>query len=308
MGVRGLAVAVVAGVLLGGVGDATPAVTAGEASAVAASAGRGSPSASAAPAASTHRAFAVAHGSAAARASGSTADAFTVATGRLPGAARLTRYSARLVATKAKKPVRWAVSSGRLPRGLTLSSGGVVSGAPTATGAAAFTVRATDATGASATRRVEMAVVPRGGLVLADPRIGPSRLGRTPAQTLAELRTQLGSPTVSRAGGGCELSGDTASHLLRWGDLWFVGQAPTRDAVRITTWTVNGPNLPAPISPPGGVRPGMTERELRRRVPDAKIVTDPAFGRMATSGRMVWWLDERSHKVTTMSMAPQLCE
>ena len=96
--------------------------------------------------------------------------------------------------------------------------------------------------------------------------------------------------------------------MLRWGDLWFVGQAPTRDGVRITTWTVRGPNLPAPISPPGGVRLGMTERELRRRVPDAKIVTDPAFGRMATSGRMVWWLDERSHKVTTMSMAPQLCD
>lgn len=237
-----------------------------------------------------------------------TAPAVRVATSRLPGAARATRYSARLVASHAKAPVRWAISSGRLPQGLRLSSGGVVSGTPLTTGAAAFTVRATDASGASATRRVELAVVPRGGLVLSDPRIGPSRLGRTPAQTLAELRTQLGTPTTSRAGGGCELSGDTASHLIRWGDLSFVGQAPTRDAVRITTWTVDGPNLPAPIAPPGGVRLGMTERELTRRVPAAKVVTDPVFGRMATSGRMVWWLDDRSHKVTSMSMVPQICE
>lgn len=58
----------------------------------------------------------------------------------LPGATNGTPYTTSVSATGA---VSYAVFSGSLPPGLTLSSGGALSGTPTATGSFAFTVRAT---------------------------------------------------------------------------------------------------------------------------------------------------------------------
>ncbi len=63
----------------------------------------------------------------------------------LPGATRLTGYSAILTAIDATTQVSWAVVSGSLPAGLALSNGGVISGTPTTTGTSSFTIRVTDA-------------------------------------------------------------------------------------------------------------------------------------------------------------------
>jgi large repetitive protein len=54
----------------------------------------------------------------------------------------------------------WAVSSGSLPAGLTLSSSGLLSGAPTATGNFTFQITATDS-GRSDTQTYTLAVVPK---------------------------------------------------------------------------------------------------------------------------------------------------
>ncbi|MET4158413.1 putative Ig domain-containing protein [Agromyces sp. PvR057] len=65
-------------------------------------------------------------------------------------------YSKALVATDA---VSYAVTAGSLPIGLSLSTGGVISGIPTAAGVSNFTVTATKASGASAARAFRLEVL-----------------------------------------------------------------------------------------------------------------------------------------------------
>jgi hypothetical protein len=55
-----------------------------------------------------------------------------------------TAYSATLAATGGTTPYSWSLASGGLPAGLGLSAGGVISGTPTATGTASFSVKVTD--------------------------------------------------------------------------------------------------------------------------------------------------------------------
>lgn len=53
-------------------------------------------------------------------------------------------YSATLQSTGGASPITWAVSSGSLPAGLSLSSAGVIFGTPTTVGTSNFTVKASD--------------------------------------------------------------------------------------------------------------------------------------------------------------------
>ncbi|WP_051670000.1 putative Ig domain-containing protein [Bryobacter aggregatus] len=60
-------------------------------------------------------------------------------------------YNQTIVVSGGTAPYSFLISDGALPPGLTLSSGGTISGAPTATGTYVFTVRATDARGSTNT-------------------------------------------------------------------------------------------------------------------------------------------------------------
>lgn len=60
-------------------------------------------------------------------------------------------YSQSLTASGGVAPYTWAVSSGTLPAGLTLSAAGSISGTPTAPGSVSFTVSATDSASPAAT-------------------------------------------------------------------------------------------------------------------------------------------------------------
>ena len=62
----------------------------------------------------------------------------------IPNGTRGTAYSRTLTANGGTAPRTWSVSSGALPAGLTLSTTGVVSGTPTATGSFTFVARAQD--------------------------------------------------------------------------------------------------------------------------------------------------------------------
>ena len=66
---------------------------------------------------------------------------------QLPDGVLGTNYARQLTTILGVPPVLFSLSEGRLPPGLTLSSTGVVSGAPSATGTFGFTARATDAAG-----------------------------------------------------------------------------------------------------------------------------------------------------------------
>lgn len=77
--------------------------------------------------------------------SGCAAPAYLLITSSLSPARTGTPYTATLTADGGTKPYTWFLNSGSLPAGLTLSSGGVISGTPTCVGRSDFTIRVTDA-------------------------------------------------------------------------------------------------------------------------------------------------------------------
>ncbi len=76
----------------------------------------------------------------------------TITPDALPGATKDTAYNATLSASPGVAPYSYAVSSGSLPAGLSLSSSGAISGTPTTTGPSTFTVTVTDANGCTGTK------------------------------------------------------------------------------------------------------------------------------------------------------------
>jgi uncharacterized delta-60 repeat protein len=68
----------------------------------------------------------------------------SIVTTSLPSGVQGVFYGATLVATGGVYPRVWSLDSGSLPPGLSLDSGGVISGIPSATGTSNFTVRVTD--------------------------------------------------------------------------------------------------------------------------------------------------------------------
>jgi putative cell wall-binding protein len=90
------------------------------------------------------------------RARAATAVAITTTT--LPTAVVATPYTETLAATGGTAPYTWAVTTGTLPVGLTLSTDGIISGTPTIRGAQSITVTATDSASASATATLSLPV------------------------------------------------------------------------------------------------------------------------------------------------------
>lgn len=69
-----------------------------------------------------------------------------------------TVYSDTLTVSGGLAPYAWTVSGGSLPAGIILSSDGVLTGTPTATGTFPFTVKVTDANGQAATQALSITV------------------------------------------------------------------------------------------------------------------------------------------------------
>ena len=96
--------------------------------------------------------------------------AVSVTTATVPQATRFVPYSATLSAAGGQPPFSWSVVSGtgNLPTGLSLSAAGVISGTPTVLGTFAFTARAVDSGGGSASRELSITVIP-GALQITTP-------------------------------------------------------------------------------------------------------------------------------------------
>jgi uncharacterized protein YhjY with autotransporter beta-barrel domain len=71
----------------------------------------------------------------------------TVSPGTLPNGTQGTTYNRTVTASGGTGPYTFAVTAGALPAGLSLSSGGVIGGTPSGSGASSFTITATDTLG-----------------------------------------------------------------------------------------------------------------------------------------------------------------
>jgi hypothetical protein len=91
------------------------------------------------------------------------ASMITLSPSSLPGATVGTAYSQTITATGGASPYTFTVTSGSLPDGLTLSTAGVLSGIPTTTGTANFTVTATDTNNATGSQSYGLVVHRRRG-------------------------------------------------------------------------------------------------------------------------------------------------
>ncbi len=112
-----------------------------------------------------------------------------VATVAIPDAETGTGYTATFTATGATPPLTWAVTSGALPDGLTLTPAtGIVSGTPTTPGTSAFSIGFTDAYGCGTSSPWALTVfaAPAGATLAANP-VG---------LCLSTVTTQVGVPFV----------------------------------------------------------------------------------------------------------------
>jgi subtilisin family serine protease len=97
-------------------------------------------------------------GTATADVSVTVAESVSVTTSSLSGATAGTAYSTTLAATGGTGTYTWALASGSLPAGLSLSAAGTISGTPTTGGTSSFTVRATDGAARTATASLSIDV------------------------------------------------------------------------------------------------------------------------------------------------------
>ncbi len=90
------------------------------------------------------------------------ATAVVINTSSLPSATAGSAYSSTLSASGGVPPYSWSVLSGSLPAGLSLSSGGVISGTPSGSTTASFSVQAADSLGSADTQSLTLTVASAG--------------------------------------------------------------------------------------------------------------------------------------------------
>lgn len=84
----------------------------------------------------------------------------------------------QLAAVSGHGPYTWVVTGGKLPSGLSLSAGGVVSGIPNGeNGTSAFTVKVTDATGATASGTLSVAIFAAPSVSISTTTLPAARVG-----------------------------------------------------------------------------------------------------------------------------------
>jgi hypothetical protein len=86
------------------------------------------------------------------------ASGLSISTTSLTAGTAGTAYSKTLAASGGKTPYVWSITTGTLPAGLTLSSGGVISGTPTTAGSSSFTVQVKDANNSTATKSLSLTI------------------------------------------------------------------------------------------------------------------------------------------------------
>jgi uncharacterized repeat protein (TIGR01451 family) len=113
----------------------------------------------------------------------------------LPGGTVGRMYSKKLAASGGTPPDSWSKVSGTLPKGLSLSSAGTISGKPAAKGTSTFTVQVQDDVGATVSKQFRLSIGAKADLAVALSRSGTFRHGKK--GTYRILVTNTGSTATS---------------------------------------------------------------------------------------------------------------
>jgi hypothetical protein len=100
----------------------------------------------------------------------------------LPSGSLNAGYSQTLAAAGGTPPYTWTLTAGALPKGLTLSTAGAITGTPTAAGTFQFTATVTDS--ASLTASQQFTLIVGGGLAIATTALPGGKVGASYSQTL----------------------------------------------------------------------------------------------------------------------------
>jgi hypothetical protein len=127
---------------------------------------------------------------------GQTVAPLAIDTSSVSGAIMGSSYSAALKASGGQTPYLWTLASGTLPSGLTLSSGGALTGTPSKSGDFSFVVKASDSSNHQATQSYSLDVT--GNTSSFD---GPAELPRIYIQSALADTPAPGSTIEVKAGG-----------------------------------------------------------------------------------------------------------
>lgn len=142
----------------------------------------------------------------------------SVVTSSLPGGTVGASYSQTLTASGGTPGYSWSLLSGSLPGGLSLSSGGTISGTPNAAGTFSFTVRVTDQVQATAQKALSIVVSSGSGQFASQfvSQTVPTSL--SPGQTFTSTLTWQNTGTATWQGSaGLRLLSQNPPNNVTWG-------------------------------------------------------------------------------------------
>ncbi|HMF95665.1 MAG TPA: Ig-like domain-containing protein [Vicinamibacterales bacterium] len=157
----------------------------------------------------------------------------SITTASLPDGAVGAPYSQTLAAAGGNKPYTWSLAAGSLPAGVSLASAtGVISGTPSAAGAATFTVQAVDHTtpGMVAQRQLSMTIAPAPTISALSPASGMA--GTSVTISGLNFRATQGTSSVQFNG--------TIASTTNWTDTTITAKVPAGAASGPVVVTVLG--------------------------------------------------------------------
>jgi uncharacterized protein YhjY with autotransporter beta-barrel domain len=192
-------------------------------------------------------------------------------------------YAAQLSASGGSVPYAFALTSGVLPAGVTLSPAGALAGTPTASGTFGFTVTASDANGQQATRTYSLVIVERAPIVADDAATAVSGL---PSRIAVTANDSGGITSVAvasaPANGSVAVSG---LELVYTANATFSGA----DSFTYTASSPGGVSLPATVRVTVNPRPVAASRTVAVEADSMVSVslTDGASGGPFTDATLV---------------------
>jgi len=121
-----------------------------------------------------------------------------VSTAQLPDGFVAGGYNSTLAATGGSTPYSWSVLSGTLPNGLTLSSGGIISGTPSLAGSFTFSAQVKDASALTASKSLSINVAsPTPAVAITSPASGATVSGTVVVSGTASDSVSISSVQLS---------------------------------------------------------------------------------------------------------------